>query len=82
MYFTVDRIENGIVTFVDDDGNVYYYPDGLFENGVSEGIVFSGGLSEYGTPSELTPDLCEMQKRRRRIHEKFEKLKHKGDNEQ
>ena len=82
MYFTVDRIENGIVVLIDDDRNVYYYPDGYFENGVSEGTVFTGVFSEYGTPSELVPDLCETEKRRLRIHEKFERIKNKGDNEQ
>ena len=82
MYFTVDRIENGTVVLVDDNGMVYEYPDYYFDNGASEGTVFSGELSENGVLSGLTPDLCETYSRRERIHDKFERLKRKGDNEQ
>ena len=56
MYFTVDRIENGIAVLLDDDGNVYYYSEDFFENGTSEGTVYSGELSEYGTPEKLIPE--------------------------
>ena len=76
---TVDRIVDGVATFIGDDECVYHINTADFPADIAEGDIWLATISD-GALVSLTKNEAEMSERAGRIEKLFDKLKNKSNN--
>lgn len=80
--FTLDRIENGVLVFIDDSEHMYYANADILPDSVHavDGTVFKVLLDDQNHIVSAVPDPEKTEKRRAEIAEKRRKLLHDSEN--
>ncbi|MBP3918044.1 MAG: DUF3006 domain-containing protein [Clostridia bacterium] len=82
LSFTLDRIENDILVFIDDKEHIYYAHADILPDAVHavDGTVFKVLLDHQNHIVSAVPDPEKTEKRREIIAEKRRKLLHDSEN--